>query len=190
MRPRGVATVLICPVMLLAGCGGSAASTIRATPTVSTRTNTVATTTTRTVTTPATTASAPTGAPYCLPRDLGIHFVLSQGAAGTLFSRFAFVNVSSHACRLYGYPGVSAFTATARRIPVRVTRDHGFPPRRVRLVPRRLAYFSLATSDQVVGPCYRAAIFRFIPPGDYGYERIAHRQLICRFMRVTAAGTR
>jgi Protein of unknown function (DUF4232) len=163
---RGGAVTLVGLALSLAACGGSARTTAAVT----------------TVTQPvrATVASAP-AIPYCSAKDLGIHFVRSDGGAGHLFSIFDFVNVTSVRCRLNGYPGASAFTRTGARIKLEVTRDTVERRRTVILAPHHRVPFTFATTDNVAaGPCQWAAVLRFIPPHDHGYEQIVHRQPICR----------
>jgi hypothetical protein len=136
-------------------------------------------------------AAAARPVPYCTATDLGIHYVSTQGATGRVVGEFAFVNVTGHACRLYGYPGVSAFARGKARIALHVSRFARPPgPHRVLIAPGHRAAFLFQTWDQVGGgPCHTSAILRFIPPGDRAYEQIAHRQLMCRGLAsVTAVG--
>ncbi len=170
--------------LVLAGCGGSGHGAGEGT-----------TTSTRTVTqTAGVTVAAspkPSAIDYCSPQDLGIHYVGGDGAAGTWISTFAFVNVTHHDCRLDGYPGVAMLTATGRRIPIPVYRERAYRPHPVLVKPRGHVNFALGTGDGAVGPCYRAAIFRFIPPNDRGYEQIAHRRVVCgKAAFVSAVGDR
>jgi hypothetical protein len=147
---------------------------------------------------PASVAAAPKAAratpqalpavPYCTARDLGIHFVLTQGGLGHVFSRFEFVNVTSRACRLQGYPGVSAYTRSGARIRLALTRDTSERPHLVILGPGRRTPFMFTTFDEGIGPwCQTSAVLRFIPPNSSAYEQIAHRQLICRRHKASAA---
>ena len=116
--------------------------------------------------------------PYCTAKDLGIHLEATRGAAGSAYRDFGFVDVTSHACRLYGYPGVSALTARGSVVDLAAGHRGGQPERPVLIVPGGRASFSLATSD--VGPsCLSVAALRFIPPNDRHYEQIALHVRLC-----------
>jgi len=116
--------------------------------------------------------------------------LIRRGATGRIVAEFSFINVTHHECRLFGYPGASAFAATGARIRLHVSPDALRPDHRVVLAPRRGARFLFQTWDRAAGgPCHTSAILRFIPPGDSGYEQIRHRQLMCRGLAtVTAVG--
>ncbi len=55
-------------------------------------------------------SAAPAAVPACATANLGVWVDLSQAsaAAGTVAYPLDFTNTGSHACTLYGYPGVSA----------------------------------------------------------------------------------
>jgi hypothetical protein len=92
------AAALASAAVLAAACGSSTPS---ATPT---RTVTV----TASPQAPAGSPGTATGAPApCPTRSLGLKLGLSQGAAGSVYQVLDFTNISSVACTLYGYPGVS-----------------------------------------------------------------------------------
>jgi Protein of unknown function (DUF4232) len=126
----------------------------------------------------------------CSATDLGIHYVNTQGATGRIAAEFSFINVTHHKCRLFGYPGASAFTASGARIRLHVARDALRPDHPVVLASQHSARFLFQTWDRAGGgPCRTSAILRFIPPGDRAYEQIRHRQLMCRGLAtVTAVG--
>jgi hypothetical protein len=157
---------------------------LTSTPPTTTTTTTIrtapATTTTETgnQTTSAPTASAPANA-KCTPTDLGIHFVGTLGAAGSLFSEFEFINVSAHACHLYGYPGMAAYTRTGQRVALTVRRDSAHGPHRVQLAPRQGSDFTVRSFSSAAGPCVTAYHLRFTPPNDYSTLETAHRLSIC-----------
>ncbi|HZE16520.1 MAG TPA: DUF4232 domain-containing protein, partial [Mycobacterium sp.] len=116
--------------------------------------------------------------PYCTAKDLGIHSEKQTGAAGSEYRDFGFVNVTSHACRLYGYPGVSAVTSAGAVLNFQVAHRTSQPERTVILAPGAKASFSLAIR-QVTSPCRTIIALRFIPPGDRHYEQIAVRLRAC-----------
>ena len=116
--------------------------------------------------------------PYCAAKDLGIHLEATRGAAGSEYRDFGFVNVTSHRCRLYGYPGVSGVTAGGAVVDFKVGHRASQPKRTVILAPGSLASFSVATAE--VGPsCRTITKLRFIPPNDYRHEQIRLRQRVC-----------
>ena len=116
--------------------------------------------------------------PYCTAQDLGIHLETTRGAAGSAYRDFGFVNVTSHACRLKGYPGVSALTARGSVVDLAAGHRSGQSERPVVIAPGDRASFSLATSD--VGPsCLSVVALRFIPPNDRHYEQIALHTRLC-----------
>ncbi len=55
-------------------------------------------------------SAAPAVPPACTAGNLGVWVNVSSlsGAAGTYYYALEFTNTSSHACRTFGYPGVSA----------------------------------------------------------------------------------
>ena len=114
----------------------------------------------------------PSQVPYCAAKDLGIHLEKTSGAAGSEYRDFGFVNVSSHACELHGYPGVSAVTISGSVFDFRVTHRANQPEHTVVIAPGADASFSLAVR-QVSSPCRRFTRLRFIPPNDRQYEQIA-----------------
>ncbi len=114
----------------------------------------------------------------CTARDLGVHFEKQSGAAGSQYLDFAFVNTTSHSCRLYGYPGVSALTAGGATVDFEVAHRTSQPEQPVVLEPGQTASFSLA-ARQVTAPCRTITAWRFIPPNDRRYEQIAHRLRVC-----------
>lgn len=101
--------------------------------------------------------SAPRSAavPKCGPAALGVWVARDQsdGAAGTLFFRLEFTNLSHHACTLYGFPGVSARASNGTLLGNPATRDNGVKARTVRLAPGATGYALLAYSDVVTGNC-------------------------------------
>jgi len=169
----------------LADCGGTSSTrtvTAISSPAATTTTGRMPSTTTRTVTRAATT-STPGGSAAattkCSPTDLGIHFVGTSGAAGSLFSAFEFINVSARACHLYGYPGMAAFARTGQRLALSLRRDPTHAPHNVLLAPRRGSEFTVRTLSNAAGPCVTAGRLRFTPPNDYSSLEIAHRLSIC-----------
>jgi hypothetical protein len=180
----------------LVGCSGKPLTRTMTTTSPTTTTTTTmrtapATTTTGTShqTTSTPTDSAPADA-KCSPTDLGIHFVGTLGAAGSLFSQFEFINVSAHACHLYGYPGMAAYTRTGQRVALTLRRDSTHGPHPVQLAPRQGSDFTVRSFSNAAGPCMTAYHLRFTPPNDYSTLEIAHRLSICGArVTLTAVGS-
>lgn len=62
-------------------------------------------------------AGAATGAPRCTTGDLVVWLdTMGNGAAGSSYYNLEFTNVSTHACSVSGYPGVSAVTGAGAQI--------------------------------------------------------------------------
>lgn len=171
----------------LAACGANGSSPPPKPATVTnSRTVTQATVKTVTEKTPAATTttrgrttSAPRD-PKCVPKDLGIHFAGVDGAAGSLYTSFQFVNVSRHECHLLGYPGMAAYRRSGRRLPVMLSRDHSRRPRLVRLAAGGRAGFSVKAIDNpAAGRCLTAYRLRFTPPDDYSSLEIRRPLRIC-----------
>lgn len=73
-------------------------------------------------------------APACAPGQLAVWIdTQGNGAAGSFYYRLQFTNVSTRACTLVGYPGVSAVNATGRTLGKPATRNAAHVSRRVRL---------------------------------------------------------
>jgi hypothetical protein len=93
--------------------------------------------------------------PKCGPAALGVWVARDQSdaAAGTLFFRLEFTNLSHHACTLFGFPGVSARSSNGALLGNPASRDTGVKARTVRLAPGATGYALLAYSDVVTGNC-------------------------------------
>ena len=78
-------------------------------------------------------SAAPAATPACSTANLSVWLDVSQGsaAAGTIFYPLDFTNTGSHACTLYGYPGVSATTAGGNQIGRAAGRSPRYKARRV-----------------------------------------------------------
>lgn len=108
----------------------------------------------------------------------GLDAWLGEGAAGPGMSyTLEFTNVSAHACRLYGYPEVSAYAGSQIGSPA--ARDTSVRPRQVTLAPGATAHsvlyvagpgrFRPAACAQVTAPELRVA-----PPGEGAGARPAY----------------
>lgn len=70
----------------------------------------------------------------CVPGQLATWVdTQGSGAAGSFFYQLRFTNISTRACTLIGYPGVSAVNAAGRTLGTPASRSATHVPRRVRL---------------------------------------------------------
>jgi hypothetical protein len=88
-------------------------------------------------------------APACTAADLSVWVDHSQsdGAAGTIAYALEFTNISGHACRTFGYPGVSATNASGGQLGDAAGRDGLFPARVVTIPAGGTAHADLFWSD-------------------------------------------
>ena len=94
---------------------------------------------------PVTAPPPPSDARRCRAEDVTIGDAGGNGATGTLFTSFAFTNVSSTTCSLVGFPAVSV-SAPGRR-PIAATPATGFPAENTggNVAPGESARVSLVT---------------------------------------------
>lgn len=143
--------------------------------------------------------SASASVPKCSAANLGVWVAAdqSQGAAGTLYMPIEFTNLTHHACTLYGFPGVSALSASGRQLGSSATWEKFHKPSLVRLAPGATAYALLAYSNAVTGSCPAgskrlAAELRVYPPDRFGADHAYWPFTACvakgqtNFMRVRA----
>ncbi len=143
MRRLTVTSCLISVALLATACGsGSTAAP--------------ATTVTVTVTAPASAApstSAPSSpAPSvltpCAASDLKLAVGGSEGAAGTIYYRLDFTNLSSSACTMYGFPGVSFVSrAHGSQVGAPAARSNRGALELITLASGAVAHATLAVSD-------------------------------------------
>jgi len=108
----------------------------------------------------------------CTASDLGVWIPPSQGngAAGTIFYPLEFTNLSSSACSMYGFPGVSALSRSGHQLGAPAIWPGG-TRHTVTLAPGATAHATLAYHDAAVGsypPADQAQAFelRVYPPGQ------------------------
>jgi hypothetical protein len=138
--------------------GSSKTVTVTVTPSPSTRTVTV----------------TPSTGP-CLTSDLRLTVGAESGAAGTIYYPIDFTNVSSAACTLYGYPGVSFVTAPHGSIigaPAGRREIAGITPALITLQAGATAHAILADSDVLTSnQCHNQQVavhtVQVYPPGQY-----------------------
>ena len=95
------------------------------------------------------------------------------GAAGSVFYRIEFTNLSTATCTLKGYPKVNAVDLKGRRIGAFATREKGKRVRKVTLAPGQSASAKLRIVDALNFPAARckattAAGLRVGVPGGTG----------------------
>jgi len=96
----------------------------------------------------ATAPSSPTSTTArCSTSALAVWIGVGEGGstAGSTFYPLELTNVSSHACHLFGFPGVSAWRGHQLGSPAQ--RNHAVPKRTVTLLPGETAHTVLQISD-------------------------------------------
>jgi hypothetical protein len=79
--------------------------------------------------------AARASAPRCASAGLVVWLDTQHGAAaGSVYYKLELTNLSSHACTLFGYPGVSAVDLSGHRLGRAASRNHVRKPRVVTLV--------------------------------------------------------
>jgi uncharacterized protein DUF4232 len=134
--------LLVLGALALAGCGNghkaapvTSASTRAASGTTSAETGT------------ATAPSAVASTARCTTSALAVWIGLGEGGAtaGSNFYPLELTNVSSHACHLFGFPGVSAFAGHQLGSPAQ--RNHAVPEHTVTLQPGQTAHTVVQITD-------------------------------------------
>lgn len=122
-------------------------------------------------------SAAPTAAsppPVCTAGNLSVWVDASQssGAAGTITYALELTNISGHACRTFGFPGVSATNASLKQLGDAAGRSSRFPARIVTIPAGGTAHADLSWSDGEVftsGCKPTAASFvKVFPPDSRG----------------------
>ncbi len=95
------------------------------------------------------------------------------GAAGSIYYRVEFTNLSNRTCTLAGYPNAVAVNLGGKRISSPARHEAGTKPRRVRLAPDQSAMAQLRIVDALnfpAGKCHAttAAGLRIWVPGGKG----------------------
>jgi hypothetical protein len=131
-------------------------------------------------------AHAATTVPRCRTDGLRVYLLPGGGAAGTIDGDIAFRNVGSHACFVYGHPGLGLESRRHRLRPSRVTwgstvarRDPG--AHQVMLAPGRAAFANLSYSDVPRGSerCVSSAWLEVTPPDERTHRLVPFRGPVC-----------
>jgi hypothetical protein len=89
-------------------------------------------------------SAQPQATPQCTAGQTYVWLALApNGAAGTIFYPIEFTNTGSHACWLYGYPGVSAVNTRFNRL--------GPPAGRYEATPRRVTLRAGQSAHALLG---------------------------------------
>ncbi len=105
------------------------------------------------------TAARPAGPPRCTLSRLSVWIgVPGSGAAGSVAYPLEFSNVSGRACRLFGYPKVSAIGRRGQRLGSAAGRDPAFRPQLVILRRGGTAHALLTITDAGNFPARRCRI--------------------------------
>jgi hypothetical protein len=91
---------------------------------------------------PSSTTSITSGSVACLTSQLSLTPGLTNGAAGSLYTSFAFTNTAGTPCSMRGFPGVSLLNDAGAIVGQPATRDGSAGPS-VRLGPGQRAQFIL-----------------------------------------------
>jgi hypothetical protein len=155
--------LVILGVAALAGCGNGSHSAPATSQRVASSSSTSGATTASVAT--------PVATPRCATSDLAVWIGLGEGgnAAGSTYYPLELTNISSHACHLFGFPGVSAFGGHQLGSPAR--RNHSTPAQTVELAAGETAHTVLQITDVGNFPrsaCSPATAFglKVIPPDE------------------------
>jgi len=93
--------------------------------------------------------------PKCTASELGVWLAVnhSQGAAGTDYLPLEFTNLSTHACTLEGYPGVSALASNGSQLGDAAEHISYLKEATVKLAADQSAFALFAYRDAGVGSC-------------------------------------
>jgi uncharacterized protein DUF4232 len=108
--------------------------------------------------------------PVCTTANLvvWVNVDQGQGALGTWYYPLEFTNVSNHACRVWGYPGVSATDAIGKQLGDAAGRQADWPPAWVNIGAGRTvhALFGYAAAKVSTASCkpQTATYLKVYPP--------------------------
>ncbi|HXB49475.1 MAG TPA: DUF4232 domain-containing protein [Streptosporangiaceae bacterium] len=108
--------------------------------------------------------------PRCNASNTYVWFGLSpNGAAGSIYYPVEFTNVSSNACTLTGYPGVSAISKSAHQIGLAATRANSVTVHTVTVKPDQTVHAMLGIVEPgLITACHNAAAdgLKVYPPNE------------------------
>jgi hypothetical protein len=112
--------------------------------------------------------------PVCTTANLAVWVNVDegQGAAGTWYYPLEFTNISNHTCRVWGYPGVSATTATGKQLGDAAGRQAVWPGAWVNIGAGRTAHalFGYGAAEVSTSNCKpkTASYLKVYPPNQFG----------------------
>ena len=130
-------------------------------------------------------AASAASTPACTNADLHVSFHLSGAAAGSLYGRMRYQNVSGHACRTGGYGGLSFVGhGDGRQVGAPAGREAGTPVRSFVLRPgqRATSRVQIAqTANYDKRDCRPTKVdgFRVYVPNSYVSQFVAYRTTAC-----------
>jgi hypothetical protein len=100
-------------------------------------------------------ADKATAVSACTSAELAVWVAANQeqGSAGRLFMPLEFTNISKQTCSLFGYPGVSAISASGAQLGAAASRFTVANPTTVTLTAGATAYARLVYSNVFTGNC-------------------------------------
>jgi hypothetical protein len=137
----------------------------------------------------AATATPASAAHRCVASELRVSVTKGSAGAGSIYYTVRFANISSSACTLDGYPGVSAAKHRGGpRVGKAASRDHGVQPRLVTIASGATAhaYLKVANPGNLSPACHPTDghWVKVYPPGQ------VHPQFAHRVIPVCTNGTR
>lgn len=136
--------------------------------------------------------AAPAGPHRCAADELTMSLKQADSGAGQVYYRLTFVNKSTGACALHGFPGVSLIKRDGGVIGAPAEREGPALPQKV-IQPGKTAEVTLHTANQGVtdSPCWdRPDYLKVYPPGskDALTLRTAQPQVCADRFTTTAVG--
>jgi hypothetical protein len=117
-------------------------------------------------------SAAPAAVPACAAGNLAVWLNLSEAnaAAGTAFYPLEFTNLTHHACKVFGYPGVSATNGNGKQLGNAAGRNPRFKATTVTIPAGGTAHADLSWVDVGNFPpgCKMtpASLIRVFPPNE------------------------
>jgi len=111
--------------------------------------------------------------PVCTSADLAVwvNYDAVSGAAGTWYYPLEFTNVTSHTCRTWGYPGVSAIGANGKQLGSPAARNQLYPAAWVNIPAGGTAHalFAYGNAEVTTSGCQpaTASVIKVFPPDSF-----------------------
>ncbi len=140
----------------------------------------------------------PVAGAHCHTAGLSLTLKTTEGAAGTIFDTFQFVNNLSVPCTFFGFVGAQMRDALNNPLPTQVVRGGDFltnlpGPALVTVAPGGAAEFTLSWSDVPVGnetTCPRASQLAVTPPDEFDPLIVPATLAPCNFGTVHVSAIR